>query len=107
MEERLIPEAILKLLPANARKVVEAAESHGWELNGKGASFCLRLDHPSDDLAVPFYITWQVGETAKGALSFRYMSAATATLQPLSAGDVLEYLADPTLIHGDEDEETA
>jgi hypothetical protein len=82
--------------------VIKAAEENGWQLNGKGATFALRLDHPTDELAVPFYICWQVGETAKGALSFRYMSAATATLQPLSAGDALEYLADPTVIYPEE-----
>lgn len=48
------------------------------------------------------YISWQVGETAAGKLSFRFMSAATATLQPLSPGDVLEYLADPTVAYPEE-----
>lgn len=101
----MIPEAMMPLLPANVRKVIQAAEENGWQLNGKGASFALRLDHPTDELARPFYITWQVGETAKGALSFRYMSAATDTLQPLSAGDVIDYLNDPTVIYPESDSE--
>jgi hypothetical protein len=98
----VIPEAILKQLPSHVRKVAEVATEHGWQLNGKGATLCLRLDHPDDELALPFYITWQLGETPKGALSCHYMSAATVTLQPLSIGDALEYLKDPTLIYPEE-----
>src|SRR5215469_18082462 len=98
-------------LPGNVRKVIEAAAANGWQANGQGFTFCMRLDKPQDELAFPVYVTWQVGTTPKGATSFRFWNSGTATLQKLSASDLLAYLADPTLIwpaeEGQESEESA
>lgn len=94
-----IHDDIVKMLPAPVRKVLAVAGETGWELNGKGLSISLRLDHPTDDLGVPVYITWQLGTTPGGKVSCRFMSSGTATLQPLSVDDFMEYLRDPTIIY--------
>lgn len=91
-------------LPAPVRKVIDTAVANGWELNAPGLTLALRLNHPTDELAAPVYITWAVGRTSKGAMSFRFMSCATAALQPLKAVDLLEYLADPTVAYSTPEE---
>lgn len=95
----MVNDVLAASLPAKVKSILQAADDHGWELNGKGASFCIRLDHPTDEFAVPVYITWQLGRTPKGSLSWRFMSAGTATLQPMSLDDVLNYLKDPTILY--------
>lgn len=95
----LTEQPIWQHLPANVTKVIQTAISNDWQLNGKGFTVALRLDKPTDPLAQPFYIMWDVGSTAKGAISFRFGNAATVGLQPLSAADVLTYLKDPTVIY--------
>lgn len=95
-------------LPAQVRKVIDAAVSNGWELNKPGMTLALRLNHPTDDLADPVYITWTVGRTPTGRLSFKFMSCSTRGLVPLSGADLLEYLADPTTVYmTDEDVKAA
>jgi hypothetical protein len=81
------------------RKVIGTAIENGWELNKPGMTLALRLNHPTDDLAQPVYITWAVSRTASGRLSFRFVSCGTQGLVPLSGADLLEYLADPTVIY--------
>lgn len=88
---------VSKDLPASVRKVIDAAIENGWELNAPGVTLCLRLNHPTDDIAQPVYVTWTVGRTAKGNLSFRFMSCGTRGLVPLSGADLLEYLEDATV----------
>lgn len=95
-----LAEEVTGVLGANVRKVLAAAADNGWALHGSGATFCIRLDHPSDDLAVPVFVTWQLAPSEKtGKLSWRFMSAGTATLHQLNSKDVLTYLADPTVIY--------
>lgn len=95
---------VSKDLPAQIRKVIDQAVEYGWELNAPGMTLALRLNHPTDDLAQPVYITWVVGRTPKGKLSFKFMSCGTAGLSSLSGADLLEYLADPTTVYmSDED----
>lgn len=86
-------------LPLPVRKVLRAAEDHGWKLNPPGLTLALRLNHPEDILAQPVYITWQVGRTPTGKLSMKHYSCGTQGLQPLSGKDLLEYLADPSVIY--------
>ena len=85
--------------PIGVRKVVNAAVEHGWKLNAPGVTMALRLNHPTDEAAMPVYITWVVGRTPKGALSFKHFSCGTKGLHKLSASDLLEYLADPTVVY--------
>lgn len=101
MEPDELAQAVLEgPLPSRVKKVLDIAEQEGWHLNAKGATFCMRFDKDDDELAVPFYVTWQLGRTEKGNLSWRFMSAGTATLQPMSPDDVIEYMKDPTVIYG-------
>lgn len=86
-------------LPANIRKVVNTALENDWELNKPGVTIALRLNHPKDELADPVYITWVVGRTASGKISYRFDSCGTRGLVPLSGADLLEYLADPTVAY--------
>jgi hypothetical protein len=85
-------------------KVLVEAEEKGWT---KGrVTVCIRLDKPEDDNACPFYATWEMaGWTPKGRPSWRFVSAASANLQPLSEADILTYLNDPAVIwpEGDPD----
>jgi hypothetical protein len=95
-------------MPVQVRKVINAAIEHGWELNKPGMTLALRLNHPTDELADPVYITWTVGRTPTGRLSFKFMSCATRGLVPLSGADLLEYLEDPTVAYmTDEDVKAA
>lgn len=96
-----IPAALWDSLPTSIRKILRAAEDNGWELNGKGLSLAIRLDHPTDEIAIPLYVTYSVGKTGTGKVSARFMSAATATLKKLGPRDVLAVLADPTLEHSE------
>lgn len=99
---------VSKDLPAQIRKVIDTAIEAGWQLNKPGMTLALRLNHPSDELAQPVYITWVVGRTPQGRLSFKFMSCGTRGLVPLSGADLLEYLKDPTTIYmSDEDVDQA
>lgn len=86
-------------MPTSMRKLLRAAEDNGWDLNGKGLTLCLRLDKPEDEMAMPLYVTYQLGKTTTGKVSARFMSAGTATLKRLGPKDVLAVIADPTLAH--------
>lgn len=94
-----LAEALTKDLPIAARKVIDKALECGWELNKPGMTVALRLNHPTDELAQPVYITWVVSRTAKGAISFRFDSCGTKGLTTLKPADLLEYLEDPTVIY--------
>jgi hypothetical protein len=90
-------------LPPRVRKILDTAKAEGWQLNGKGATFALRFDKPDDVLAVPFFMMWQLVPGTEGKLSWRFMNAATATLQPLNYNDALKYLQDTTVIYAEEE----
>jgi hypothetical protein len=90
---------LTKDLPLSARKVIDKALENGWCLNAPGMTVALRLNHPTDDLALPVYITWVVGRTPKGAMSFRFDSCGTRGQVPLKPADLLEYLEDPTVAY--------
>lgn len=81
------------------KKLILAAEENGWQLNPPGVTCCFRLNHPSDELAQPVYVTYALGRSPTGKLSWRFMSAATAGLVPLKGQDLLAYLADPTIAY--------
>jgi hypothetical protein len=88
---------------ARALKVIAAAEEQGWT-TGR-ISLSVRLSRPDDKpgrddaVAYPFYATWELrGWTPKGRPSWGFKSACTAALQPLSEGDILAYLADPSVV---------
>lgn len=95
---------VTKDLPIGVRKVIDTALANGWELNKPGMTVALRLNHPTDELAQPVYITWYVGRTPKGALSLKFSSCGTQGLIPLTGADLLEYLADPTVIYPTDEE---
>ena len=97
-------EELTKDLSPAIRRVIDAAVENGWELNKPGMTLCLRLNHPSDELAMPVYVSWVVGRTAKGKLSFRFDSCCTSGLDSLSGADLLEYLADPTVVYPEPEE---
>lgn len=90
---------VAKDLPAQVRKIIDTAIGNGWELNKPGMTIALRLNHPTDELADPVYVTWIVGRTPKGALSFRFGTCGTRGLVPLKGADLLEYLQDPTVAY--------
>lgn len=90
---------VSKDLPAQVRKVIDTAIAQGWELNKPGMTLCLRLNHLTDELAQPVYISWVVGRTPTGKQSFKFMSCGTKGLVPLSGADLLVYLEDPTVIY--------
>lgn len=95
---------VAKDLPAQVRKVIDAAIENGWTLNKPGMTLALRLNHPTDELAQPVYITWVVSRTPTGRLSFKHDSCGTKGLHPLSGADLIEYLKDPTVVYPVEDE---
>lgn len=99
-----LAEALTKDLPIAARRVIDKALECGWELNKPGMTVALRLNHPSDELAQPVYITWVVGRTGKGGISFRFDSCGTKGLVNLKPADLLEYLEDPTVIYPTDDD---
>lgn len=102
-----LAEQLTKDLPIAARRVIDKALECGWELNKPGMTVALRLNHPTDELAQPVYITWVVSRTAKGQVSFRFDSCGTKGLHKLKPADLLEYLEDPTTVYDtDEDLET-
>lgn len=90
-------------LPPNVRKTLKSAVDHGWQLNKPGMTIALRLNHPVVADAYPVYISWTLGRTPKGALSWKFGSCGTRTLIPLSGADLLVYLEDPTTVLPDFD----
>lgn len=82
-------------------KVIRAAEDNGWIENDFG-SLVLRYRKPNDPDALPFFVTWHIGMTAGGKVSYRFAGARVINGKPLALNDVLIYLADPTVIQ-DED----
>jgi hypothetical protein len=84
-------------------KVLDAAEEQGWAAGRITVS--VRLSKPDDKpdrvgiVARPFYATWELrGWTPTGKPSWTFISAGTAALQPLSEGDIMAYLADPSVV---------
>jgi hypothetical protein len=99
-----LAEDVAKDMPHSVRKVIDTATANGWQLNRPGVTIALRLNHPTDTLADPVYVTWVVGRTKSGKLSFRFGSCSTRGLVPLKGSDLLEYLADPTVAYMTPDE---
>lgn len=91
--------ALTKDLPVAARKVIDTALEHGWELNAPGMTVALRLNHPTDELAAPVYICWAVKKTPTGKVGFSFNGCSTSAFTPLRPADLLEYLADPTIAY--------
>ena len=87
-------------MPLAIKKVLKAAEENGWELNKPGVTICLRLNKPDDPdgIAAPIYVSWVLKRTPTGKLGLGFDSCSTASLVPLRPADILEYLADPTVI---------
>lgn len=92
-------EALTKDLPHGVRKVIDKAIDGGWELNPPGITMVMRLNHPTDLFADPVYVAWTVGRTPTGKPSYKFSSAGTKGLKPLSGPDLLEYLEEPTVAH--------
>lgn len=101
-----ILEALKAELPSSVRKTLETADENGWQLNKPGMTLALRLNHPTDELAMPCYISWQVALTAAGKPSMRFVSAGTRGLHSLKGKELLEYLADPTIVYPDDSDES-
>lgn len=88
-----------------ALKVIDTAEELGWTAGR--ISLSVRLSKPDDKpeprdqaVALPFYATWELrGWTPTGKPSWTYLGARAKNSQPLSEGDILAYLADPSLIY--------
>jgi hypothetical protein len=85
------------------RKTIKAAIENGWLLNKPGMTVALRLDHPTMKDAYPVYIAWALAKTPTGKLSWRFSSCGTKSLVPLSGAELIEYLADPTLVMPSDD----
>lgn len=88
-----------KDFPSHIRRILDTALVNGWELNPPGMTLALRLNHPTDPLADPVYVVWTVGRTPVGRMSYRFSSAGTRGLVPLSGADLLVYLGDPTVAY--------
>ena len=86
-------------LNPQVRKTLQTAIDGGWQLNQPGMTLCLRLNHPTDEMAMPVYVTWVVGTTPKGKVSIKHFSSGTQGLNKLSGADLLEYLQDPTVAY--------
>lgn len=81
------------------RKILEAAEVHGWSENPV-TTLVIRLNKPSDPLAKPCYLRWDLaGRTKTGKPSWHFHGARAANGQPLNLGDALLYLEDPSVIY--------
>lgn len=85
------------ILPAGVKKIIDAAESEGWELNGKGVTLAIRLDR-GEPWDLPAYVCWQVGVTPTGKVSFTSGKGGTMN-QPLTATEMIDYLSDPTVVY--------
>ena len=99
----------LETVPARLRKVLEAAEDNGWEMSKTGCTAVLRLHRPADEVALPFYVRWdllRIGKEGKeGKLSWRYHSAMAQNGQKLNYNDVFDYIEHPEYIHPEPPEE--
>jgi hypothetical protein len=85
-------------------KVLAAAEEEGWTVGR--ISLAVRLSGPDDkpdrigEVALPFYAIWELtGWTPKGRPSWHFLNARAKNGQPLSEGDILTYLEDPSVIY--------
>jgi hypothetical protein len=85
-----------KILPATIRGTLEHAAEHGWELHGQGATIAFRLDRSQDELDMPVYASWEIGNTPTGKPSWRAGKGGIPT-RPLAISDVKEYLEDPSV----------
>jgi hypothetical protein len=86
------------VITPRVRKVLEAAEEHGWSENPY-VSVVVRLAKPGDDLAKPFFMKWVLTRAPDGKRSWRFDSARANNGQPLNYRDCLVYLADPSVIY--------
>lgn len=84
-------------------KVIARAEELGWTTGV--ILLRLQMSKPDDKpdragaVARPFYATWELrGWTPTGKASWGFRSSCTSALQPLSEGDILAYLADPSVV---------
>ena len=93
------------VLSANVRKVLDAAEEHGWSEN-PAVSVVIRLAKPEDKLARPFFMRWDLTRTPEGKRSWRFQGARANNGQPLNYRDCLVYLADPSVIYPEPPAET-
>jgi hypothetical protein len=104
MTTELTEEALTHPTP-RMHKVLQAAEEMGWTV-GK-VSLAVRLSKPDDKaeprsgaVALPFYATWELtGWTQKGKPSWHFLGARAKNGQPLSEGDIMAYLEDPSVIY--------
>jgi hypothetical protein len=92
-----------KLLSPDIRKTLTAAQEHGWELHGRGATIVFRLDRAQDELDMPLYVTWEIGVTPTGGSSWRGGKGGTPAMH-LSLEDTLDYLQDPSAAYAMEDD---
>jgi len=96
----------LETVPARLRKVLEAAEDNGWALSKTGCTAVLRLHRPGDEVALPFYVRWDLLRTGKDAkLSWRYHGAMAENGQRLNYNDVFDYIEHPEFIYPEPPEE--
>jgi hypothetical protein len=85
---------------ANAMKLMDKARLQGWADN-PFTSLVIRLTRED---AEPFFISWNLGVTAKGKPSWRFAGARVRSGQPLTFNDALLYLEDPSVIYPEDPE---
>lgn len=95
---------IWDIMPGPVKKFLTDAQELGWELHGKGVNIAFRLDRKQDELDLPCYAAWEIGATAKGAVSFRGGRGGMPH-QNLSIADLKVYLQDPSTAYPLYDEE--
>jgi hypothetical protein len=101
-----LDQVVLGPLPPRVVKLLKSAVDNGWEANAPGITFRVRLTKPDDDLALPFFIGWDLylnPETAKW--SWRFSGARAKNGQPMNFNDVFTYLEDPSVIYPEPPEE--
>lgn len=86
-------------LPIGPRKVLKKALECGWQVNPPGGTFVIRLNHPTDDLAEPVYMSWVVRRTPSGKVGFSFDSCGTRGLHSLRPSEIEDYLEDPSSIY--------
>lgn len=92
-------EAIVSPPPRAVEKILDAAIQHGWTEN-PAITLVVRLSRPQDELALPFFMRWDlVGRTPTRKLSWRFQGARAANGQPLTVDDALLYMQDPSVIY--------
>jgi hypothetical protein len=89
----------LDSVPPRLACLLGKAEDQGWKLGATGTTIVMRLSRPGDQLALPFYIRWDLTPGKDNRKSWRFHGALAANGQRLGWHDIKVYLEDPSVIY--------